>query len=340
MSGQTSKVLEHLRTLAGNVVDTRATEPARAGHARMIAEHAQDLRESVEVVAGVLSGSEVWDVALQGKRVGASADVVRAAAERIRMRRELAQLRANEVPIGKPVVVVDPGTGRQEAFPLVRQLAIEVGEPGPTIPIVPGITAGAAVVNPTLPLDDDTQVVIANVGDDARWDFAAGYVDVSRQALDFLDPVGAALLDETMFDAVDLAIESDVIAAIEAAAGDTRVAATLADDLDGAEGVAGVGGLGPAWLLLANPVDWPAVRRALPAAWGDGPRPLPIVSSGATAGTVTYVGRHGFALLTTARQTHRADVPKLVGQDVAVARQFKLVIRNADAIATVTGVGA
>ena len=61
---------------------------------------------------------------------------------------------------------------------------------------------------------------------------------------------------------------------------------------------------------------------------------------GATAGTVTIAGPGSFLLLAAPRLTYKTNEAKLLGQATAVMREFKLIVRNPDAIATVTGVGA
>lgn len=158
--------------------------------------------------------------------------------------------------------------------------------------VVPGLPAG--VVGKVAPVDgdfspDDDTVSIDDVG---GWPDLAGLsVLVADQVVDWTDDAGAALLDRMVVDAVDAAAEAHIGTLLLAAAGTpTPADDDLAGVLDAAEGATASVAQATTGLVVVNPDDWPKVRRVMAPAWQIGPRPTPMVSVAAPAGTVLVVG--------------------------------------------------
>lgn len=334
--------VEHLRRLAARMGDPEQAPTQRAAQAELLVQSAEDMRRALQVASSVVPGSRLIDAA----RVRACRGDVRSAAqERVEIREQIAALAVAELRAApgfdRPVVVPDPTATGRGTFPLIREHGVPWDYDG--APVVPGVVGGDAVaaVNPDVPIADvPATLTIADVNADAdRLDIAVTVASTSLQLVNWISPAGANLLDNALRDLVDLAAEAHVGAELEAAAGGTTAYAD-SGTLDAAEGAAGAAGNGPAELLIVNPADWPAVRRELGAAWVAGPHPEPVVTPGATAGTVTYCGPGAFWLLVADYIEDEIVRPRGMSVDTGIVRPFKLFVRNPAAIQTVTGIGA
>ena len=339
--------VEHLRRLAARLVDPQQTPSQRAAQAELLVQSVEDLRAGLRVATTVVPGSELID------RVRARAQVpspVRAAAqERIAIREQIAALAeitevrgVDVIPQGRPVAIPDVASTGLGAAPLIRVHGIPWSRF--ERPVVPGVVTPGdteAAINPEPPVADvPSTITIDDVNDGAgTLDIAVIVATMSLQLVSAVDPNGAALIDNALRDLADLAAEAHAVAGLETAAGDTA-AYVDAGTLDAAEGAAGAAGKGPAELLLVNPVDWPTIRRELGSSWAAGPHPIPVVTAGATAGTATNCGPGAFWLLVADYVEDEIVRPRHLVVEAGVVRPFRLFVRNADAIRTVTGIGA
>lgn len=346
--GQAQAQLQHLQRQAAQLVDPSSTPPQRAAQSQLLVEGVRDLAEALALVGRIAPGLSVLDrarLAAIGGPQGVDSDVRRAADQRVDLREQAAQLEPalRALEFVRPVAVPDSTSTGLGVAPLVRAHSVPWGEWGSMqSPVVPGVVTGAAEaeVNPALPADSLGPVVIDDVNPGAgKFDLSLLLAEFSQPVLQWTDPAGQALLDNALLDLVDLAAEVYVGAALVSAAGGTAAYASAAS-YDAAEGAAGASGKGAAEFVIVNPVDWPAVRRELGPAWAAGPHPLPVVTPGAPAGTVMFTGPGAFWLLACdVVEAEETGVSILGGRSVAVGRPFKLFVRNADAIQTITGVG-
>lgn len=346
------EMVRHLRAQVNRFGDPDASASERAARAQLLVESSRDTAEAVEVARAIVPGLSVLDRARQRIPAphGVSAEVRQQARERLDVRERLSELRAElralDTTADRPVIVADSTSTGLGVAPLIRQHSVAWEWHSRQSPVVPGVVGGdaAAEVNASFPIDPGagSSVVIENVNPDEKFDLSVLAATMSLPVMEWTDRAGQELLDNALRDLVDLAAEEFVGAGLEAAAGGTAAYASAAT-LDAAEGAAGGAGRGAAELLIVNPVDWPTVRRDLASAWAAGPHPVPVVTPGATAGTVTYTGPGAFWLLAS-EVIEDEDVhpsPKTMGGvEVAIGRPFKLFVRNAAAIRTVTGVGA
>lgn len=342
-------MIGHLRQLVGNVLAPGADASVRASYARTASETAHDLLDSYRAGRLTLEGGQLRDIIVvkAGHRDAGDARV------RIEQREALEELRDFDNFTGlQPTHVVNDGADGYGPVPLIRSIARPwtSGFTGGA-PVIPDFTTSGpfAEVDPTLPMDDDeggVAIVNAAAVDGRHWSML--YVETSRQVLDFAGREGNALLDEILRDEVDLAAEKFVAGELVAAAGGTHAAgADLGAALDDAESAAG--GRGPVPLVVVNAIDWPTVRRALPATFFDGPHPRAVVSAGQPVGTATFVGAG--ALLLYAAQIMATDAvqPRGFSKGVGLARPFYFGLRGmveegvelvSPEVQTVTGIGA
>lgn len=334
----TDSLREHFERIIGQVVDPRATASRRAANARTAAETAADLRDVYLAGRASLAVGRVadWFDARSGDQDARIRQDLREQLPELRDLVHLPGLLASNV-------VWDGATGYGPA-PLVRSVAAEwqSGLLGGAS-VVPGFKADNtwAEVDPDLSteVEPDAATIIDDVSAADGRHMAVAVVRLTKQLDDWLTPEGRRMLDQLVYDDVDLAAEQFIAGELITAAAGTRAAgADLGAALDDAEGAAG--GRGLAQWLVVSPLDWPTVRRQLAGAFFDGPHPEVAVSAGQPTGTATVLGPGGVLLMANDHMEMSANMPRIFGKSIAVARPFYLQVRDDAAIQTVTGIGA
>lgn len=345
----------HIRNLVLSTTERDLTEATRAARARTAIDTASDLRDFARLAAGVIGGSEALDALLIEEK-GAAA---RPAAERQEARQVLAQVRAAQALADtpginpKPVDVGTGATGISGCLPLIRKYALDRDfAAGGDAPITPGVIGGDTTgdVDPSTPYTGGTSFTIANVGAGQFRHFAWGYANYAHQVEKWSDPGAHSLLDQILLDVADRAAEIYIGAALISAAGGTRTAGadlvTLGTALDAAEAAASAAvnseltdtGTAPG-LLIANPANWPKVRRAIGTSWpADAPHPQVAVSIGATVGTAIIVGPAAIHLFRDQEILAARTAPSSFGFESVVGRPFYLSVRAAAGVQIITGI--
>ncbi|PSL02500.1 hypothetical protein CLV30_110154 [Haloactinopolyspora alba] len=357
------QIVQHLRSLVMSVTEPDLDEPVRASRSRTVAETVTDLRD-VAALAPMIGGSQAVDTLRMSEEqppfddLDPSGRKRQAAYERFSARRVADEIRAASLTTDTPGLLprpLDTGTGTTgigDGLPLIRTHALPRDfTAGGTAPVTPGVVAGdidGQIVTEGTPAPTGDPITIANVGADRARQLAACFVELARQVRDWTDDAGNAMLDQALLDIADRAAESYIGTQLISAAGGTRTAGTdLPAALDDAESAAGAAlnsavttGTNPG-VLVINPVDWPAVRRAIGTSWlPDLPHPEPAISIGATAGTAIMVGPAALHLFAGQPEFMPAPKPATIGEQISALRPFYLAVRATAGVQTVTGIGA
>lgn len=288
MTTSVDQAMGHLQDLVMAATEPDLTGAVQANRARTVAETAADIHDMMTVASGLVLPGLVAD-SVDGADDAVARKELRARIERL----------TRDNPVGFPRVKpdsdkVDPtatGTGSDGGLPIVRRLAGPLAFENRIVPALPD-PATTGTVNPSGSGDSaDVSITIDDAtSGKSQPDWAMTCFPTSKQLLSFtaMDAAARALLDQAMYDVVDRAAEIHIGNTLATAAtASTTTTGDLAARLDADEGQASAGAGTVADLLFVNPLDWPAVRRAVAPVWTAGlPHPTPFVTVGVPAGTV------------------------------------------------------